>query len=278
LGVQQLITATPDVDVLIVGAGISGIGMAAHMQRALPGQAALPLSIGANANWRHVGPVPLSRRPFSDSDMHTLGFEFEPWRHEKSIADGPAILEYLDRIVDEREYPPPKDPALTARCMSADFDSAPRHVDRGHRLKAPMANTAGSLRAGSTWDQAITITTSPMKPNLQGREDFKGDVIHPQFWPEGLRPHRQARGRHRIGRNGGDDRPIDGRQGRARHPCCSARRHGMVSAPPKTPSPTSCARSCPKSWPMRSRASRTCACRTWCSNARATNPQQSKIS
>lgn len=83
-----------DFDVLIVGAGISGIGMAAHMTAKTPGHRYAILEMRENLG----GTWDLFRYPGirSDSDMHTLGFDFEPWKHEKSIADGPAILEYLD--------------------------------------------------------------------------------------------------------------------------------------------------------------------------------------
>ena len=91
--------ANDPVDVLIVGAGISGIGMAAHMEMECPDKtyAILERRDLIDGTWD------LFRYPGvrADSDMHTLGFVFEPWRHEKSIADGPSILEYLDRIVDE---------------------------------------------------------------------------------------------------------------------------------------------------------------------------------
>ena len=93
-------TAT-DFDVMIVGAGISGIGMAAHMKEKAPGHSFAIVERRDNLG----GTWDLFRYPGirSDSDMHTLGFDFEPWKHEKSIADGPSILEYLDRIVDDRD-------------------------------------------------------------------------------------------------------------------------------------------------------------------------------
>ena len=92
--------AMEQVDVLIVGAGLSGIGAAYHLQKHCPGKtyAILEGREAIGGTWD------LFRYPGirSDSDMHTLGFVFEPWKHEKSIADGPSILEYLNRIVDER--------------------------------------------------------------------------------------------------------------------------------------------------------------------------------
>ena len=89
-----------DHDVLIVGAGISGIGMAAHLEMMCPRRSYALLEARSDLG----GTWDLFRYPGirSDSDMHTLGFRFEPWKHEKSIADGPAILDYLHRIVDER--------------------------------------------------------------------------------------------------------------------------------------------------------------------------------
>ena len=82
-----------DHDVLIVGAGISGIGMAAHLEMMCPHRSYALLERRSNLG----GTWDLFRYPGirSDSDMHTLGFKFEPWKREKSIADGPAILEYL---------------------------------------------------------------------------------------------------------------------------------------------------------------------------------------
>ena len=109
-----------DFDVLIVGAGISGIGMAAHMTEKCPGRSYAIVERRDNLG----GTWDLFRYPGirSDSDMHTLGFDFEPWKHEKSIADAPAILEYLDRIVDERGIRP--NIRFGHKVLAADFDTA----------------------------------------------------------------------------------------------------------------------------------------------------------
>src|SRR5687768_9719203 len=91
-------------DVLIVGAGISGISMAAHMKMLCP-----KLSFAMLDRRDKLGGTwDLFRYPGvrSDSDMHSLGFRFEPWIHDKAIADGEAIREYLDRVVDERGIRP----------------------------------------------------------------------------------------------------------------------------------------------------------------------------
>src|SRR4051794_30110691 len=81
------------VDVLIVGAGLSGIGAACHLQTECPGRSFAVLEARASSG----GTWDLFRYPGvrSDSDMFTLGYSFRPWRQAKSIADGAAILEYL---------------------------------------------------------------------------------------------------------------------------------------------------------------------------------------
>lgn len=93
-----------DMDVLIVGAGISGISMAAHMKMMCPGLSFAMVERRDNLG----GTWDLFRYPGirSDSDMHSFGFCFEPWIHEQSIADGPNILDYLNRVVDSRSIRP----------------------------------------------------------------------------------------------------------------------------------------------------------------------------
>ena len=89
------------VDVLIVGAGISGIGGAVHLQERCPGTTFAILE-----GRRDIGGTwDLFRYPGvrSDSDMHTLGFRFKPWKQEKAIADGPTILDYLRETVAEHD-------------------------------------------------------------------------------------------------------------------------------------------------------------------------------
>ena len=88
-------TATEHVDVLIVGAGLSGIGAACHLQRNCPDRSYLILE----ARERIGGTWDLFRYPGvrSDSDMHTLGYSFSPWEDARAIADGPSILSYVTR-------------------------------------------------------------------------------------------------------------------------------------------------------------------------------------
>src|SRR5690606_28809994 len=99
-GERPMSATPPDFDVLIVGAGISGIGMAAHMEMMCPGRSYAVVDRREDLG----GTLDLFRYPGirTDCAMLTLGFVFYPWKHEKSIADAPPILDYLNRIVDER--------------------------------------------------------------------------------------------------------------------------------------------------------------------------------
>ena len=87
------------VDVIVVGAGISGIGAAYHLQETSPDRSFMILEGRDTLG----GTWDLFRYPGvrSDSDMHTLGYSFKPWTADKAIADGPSILEYLHETVDE---------------------------------------------------------------------------------------------------------------------------------------------------------------------------------
>ena len=168
-----------DFDVLIVGAGISGIGMAAHMKQKVPDHSFAIVERRENLG----GTWDLFRYPGvrSDSDMHTLGFEFEPWKHEKSIADGPSILEYLDRIVDERDIR--RHIRFGHKVVAADWRGvdARWHVtletEDGERKKL----TANWLYLGSGYYDY----DEPYDPEFD-LGDFEGQVIHPQFWPKDL--------------------------------------------------------------------------------------------
>ncbi|KEO89167.1 FAD-containing monooxygenase EthA [Erythrobacter longus] len=174
-----MLATPPDFDVLIVGAGISGIGMAAHMQMKAPNHTFAIIEQRENLG----GTWDLFRYPGirSDSDMHTLGFDFEPWRHEKSIADAPAILEYLNKIVDDRKI---RDRIRFGhKVISANFrkDEARWHVEMELSDGSRTHLTANFLYLGSGYYDYD-------EPHDAGFElgEFEGQVLHPQFWPKDL--------------------------------------------------------------------------------------------
>ncbi|MFN3516017.1 MAG: flavin-containing monooxygenase [Novosphingobium sp.] len=165
-------------DMIIVGAGISGIGMAVHMIRDCPDKRFVMLDRRDQLG----GTWDLFRYPGirSDSDMHTLGFSFAPWKHEKSIADGPAILEYLNDITDQ--YGLRDKMRFGQKVISADWDSktalwtvTSEAADGSHqRLHGRF------LFLGSGYYDY----DDPYDAGFKGRDRFKGTIIHPQFWPK----------------------------------------------------------------------------------------------
>lgn len=108
-----------EVDVLVVGAGLSGIGVARHLAVDRPGTSFVVLE----ARDAIGGTWDLFRYPGirSDSDLHTFGYEFKPWTDDDSIADGHRILDYLHEVVDE--YDLQRHVRLGHRVLAADFDS-----------------------------------------------------------------------------------------------------------------------------------------------------------
>jgi monooxygenase len=166
-------------DVLIVGAGISGISSACHLKLHAPDRNFAILE----GRERMGGTWDLFRYPGirSDSDMHTLGFAFKPWKHEKSIADAPAILDYLQETA--REY---------------DIDSLIRYNHAVKRLSWDSQTarwTVTIAKGGEMIEMRCKFLhmctgyysyTEPYQPEFAGRESFKGQVFHPQFWPENL--------------------------------------------------------------------------------------------
>jgi monooxygenase len=168
-------------DVLIVGAGLSGIGAAHHLQERCPGKSYAILEAREDIG----GTWDLFRYPGirSDSDMHTLGYRFRPWTEAKSIADGPSILRYVRDTA--REGGIDAEIRLNHRVVNAEWSSADacwtveaERTDTGETV----ALTCGFLFVNSgyyRYDEGYT-------PEFPGLDDFSGEVIHPQHWPEGL--------------------------------------------------------------------------------------------
>jgi monooxygenase len=173
------VPAVEHVDVLIVGAGVSGIGCAYHLQTEQPGKSyAIFEARGVTGGTWDLFRYPGIR---SDSDLHTFGYEFKPWHNDKSIADGPAILDYIRETARENRI---EDKIRTGhRVLGAAWDSATaRWTVQAEADGEPVAITCGWLFCASgyyNYEQGFT-------PEFPGLEDFEGQVIHPQHWPEDL--------------------------------------------------------------------------------------------
>ena len=171
---------SPDHDVLIIGAGISGISMAAHIGLICPERTYTILERRGQIG----GTWDLFRYPGvrSDSDMHTLGFVFEPWLHEDAIADGPAILDYLKETAKQRGIT--EHIRFNTEVLSADWDPAAAQWSITAR-GADGANFVTSARwvyfASGYYDH-----DNPHDAALPQLDGFGGQVIHPQFWPAEL--------------------------------------------------------------------------------------------
>jgi cation diffusion facilitator CzcD-associated flavoprotein CzcO len=168
-------------DVIIVGAGLSGIGAAYYLQKQCPAKT-YAIFEGRDAIG---GTWDLFRYPGirSDSDMHTLGYDFKPWKEAKAIADGPSILRYVNETADENQIT--------------------QHIRFNHRVRSAAWSTedaAWTLRAERTdsgeqvqiscnflymcggyysYDQGFT-------PEFENVDQFQGTIVHPQFWPADL--------------------------------------------------------------------------------------------
>jgi len=169
------------VDVLIVGAGLSGIAAGYHLQASCPGKSYAILesrdSIG--------GTWDLFRYPGirSDSDMFTLGYGFRPWKAAKAIADGPAILEYVKDTA--REYGIDRHIRFNHRVIRATWSSDEQRwtveaerTDTGETVHL-TADFLFSCTGYYRYDEGYT-------PELPGTERFKGRIVHPQHWTDDI--------------------------------------------------------------------------------------------
>jgi monooxygenase len=167
-------------DVLIVGAGLSGVGAACHLRRALPHKtfAVLEARDAIGGTWD------LFRYPGirSDSDMHTLGYAFSPWKDPRAIADGSAILSYVRETADR--YGITERVRLAHRVIAADWsESDARWTVEVERAGGERATLGCSflLTCCGYYDYE-----QGHAPRFPGQEDFAGRIVHPQHWPEDL--------------------------------------------------------------------------------------------
>lgn len=169
-----------EVDVLIVGAGLSGVGAAAFLQERCPGKS-YAIFEGREAIG---GTWDLFRYPGirSDSDMYTLGYGFKPWEGGKSLADGPSIRSYV--------------------CETAKERGIDKHIHFGHKVLS-----ADWSKEDSAWMVSIELANGERtecrarflymcsgyydyeqgyRPEFAEESSFKGEIVHPQHWPEDL--------------------------------------------------------------------------------------------
>ena len=168
------------VDVVIIGAGLSGIGAACHLTRNTPNKSYAILEGRDTLG----GTWDLFRYPGvrSDSDMHTLGYSFKPWKHEQAIADGPAILSYIRETAQQHDIEKHIRYNQKVELISWDSASATWSLTlkvRGQKDTIITCNFIYSCTGYYRYDQGYT-------PEFVGINSFKGQIIHPQQWPENI--------------------------------------------------------------------------------------------
>ena len=170
-----------EADVIVVGAGLSGIDAAWHLRHTLPHKTFTILE----ARDAIGGTWDLFRFPGirSDSDIQTYGFEFAPWTEKGAVAGGASILDYLARTVDENDL---RDHIRFGhRVVSISWSSA----ESRWTVEAERTETGERVVLRSSWVFATTgyfRYDRGYQPEFPGVERFTGDLVHPQEWPEDL--------------------------------------------------------------------------------------------
>ena len=171
----------PHFDNLIIGAGLSGVSAAYYLQDQCPNRSFAILE----RRPRLGGTWDLFRYPGirSDSDMHTLGFAFKPWTDRQSIADGDRIMSYLHETVDD--FGIREKISYNRTLVSADYDSGRalwvlkvRHDDEGRDVEW-TCQFLNLCTGYYDYDEGHA-------PYFQNQEHFEGEIVHPQFWPDGF--------------------------------------------------------------------------------------------
>ena len=174
-------TDIEQVDVLIVGAGLSGVGAACHLQRGCPGKTFAIVESRASIG----GTWDLFRYPGirSDSDMFTLGYSFKPWKAAKALADGSSIRSYVREAAAEHDVE--RRIRFNTRVVRAEWSSESarwtvemERTDTGERSRM-SCNFLFGCTGYYRYDEGYT-------PDFEGVERFQGQIVHPQHWPENL--------------------------------------------------------------------------------------------
>ena len=162
-------------DVIIVGAGLSGIGAAYHLQTKCPQKSYIILESRDSLG----GTWDLFRYPGirSDSDMHTLGYNFKPWREASAIADGKSILKYVRQTAEENKIDRHIRYSQSVKKASWSSEDAAWTIKTEQRLF--KCNFLIMCSGYYNYDRGYT-------PEFLGRDRFKGEIVHPQQWQEDL--------------------------------------------------------------------------------------------
>ena len=166
-------------DIIIIGAGLSGIGAACHLCRKNPEKSYLILEARAELG----GTWSLFKYPGirSDSDMYTFGYSFKTWENPKSFADAPSILKYLEEAADE--FKVKEKIVYQQKVLSFNFDTKDKlwtitTTDSvSGKASKYTANFIFNCTGYYNYEEGYT-------PDFKGYSDFKGEIIHPQKWPK----------------------------------------------------------------------------------------------
>jgi cation diffusion facilitator CzcD-associated flavoprotein CzcO len=168
-------------DVLIIGAGVSGIGMASRLRTQLPGKtfAVLERRQQIGGTWD------LFRYPGvrSDSDMFTYGFSFKPWTDYRTLADGTSIRNYLGETA--REFDIADHIHYGLHCTAADWDSQ-RQLWTVTAKHEPTGETRQFHARFLSSCQGYYNSDQGYQPSFPEEASFKGRIVHPQKWPKDL--------------------------------------------------------------------------------------------
>jgi len=166
-------------DIIIIGAGLSGIGAACHLERKNPEK-----SYQIFESRKEIGGTwSLFKYPGirSDSDMYTFGFSFKTWDNPKSFADAPSILSYLKEAAEE--YNVKEKIKFQTQVLEVSFNAENKIwsvTTLNNNVKTThQSNFLFSCTGYYNYDKGYT-------PNFKGLKDFQGKIIHPQHWPEKL--------------------------------------------------------------------------------------------
>ncbi len=178
---QKIAKSTADFDVIIVGAGLSGISAAYYLKNKSPWAKFKVLEARSSIG----GTWDLFRYPGirSDSDMFTLGYSFNPWKQKESIANGPSILEYLKSTVTK--YNLYDDIDFNTKLCSADWNSFDNNwvleLQIGSKEESTVIRTKFLFFCSGYYDYDRGYL-----PDFKDIKKFNNTIVHPQFWPETL--------------------------------------------------------------------------------------------